>query len=253
MGRTNTQYNETMKSRTVARLLSLNKQFYQTFGHEFSDTRLRLQPGVLKILDRLDGEETILDLGCGNGELARELVRRGHCGRYTGVDFSRPLLEVARHGWEDAPATFLQADLMSAGWERHLTGVNAGPFDWVTAFAVLHHIPGSSARLKILKKARALLRSGGLFIHSEWQFLESEKLKGRLQSWETAGFSPEEVDPNDYLIDWRSGGSGLRYVHYFDETELEALAHDCNFRIRETFRSDGVNGLLGLYQVWEAL
>ena len=63
-----------MKSQTVARLLALNKQFYQTFGHEFSSTRVRLQPGVLRVVDSLASDESILDLGCGNGELARELM-----------------------------------------------------------------------------------------------------------------------------------------------------------------------------------
>ncbi len=242
-----------MQSQTAARLLSLNKQFYQTFGYEFSSTRKRLQPGVLRVLDRLGGAESILDLGCGNGELVRELMRRGHSGPYTGVDFSDPLLDVARHGWEDAPATFIRADLLSPDWEKRLAGSPGQPFDWVTAFAVLHHIPGETARLELLKKARLLLKPAGFFIHSEWQFLASEKLKRRIQPWEAAGLSPEQVDENDYLLDWLSGGHGLRYVHHFSESELSSLAAATGFRLRETFRSDGENGLLGLYQVWEAV
>jgi 2-polyprenyl-3-methyl-5-hydroxy-6-metoxy-1,4-benzoquinol methylase len=241
-----------MKSQTAARLLALNKQFYQTFGHEFSSTRLRLQPGVLRVLDRLAGDEAILDLGCGNGELARELMRRGQRGPYTGLDFSLPLLEVARHGWEDAPATFLCADLMGADWEKRAAASSPRPFDWVTAFAVLHHIPGQEARLNILNKVHTLLRPGGLFLHSEWQFLNSPKLRARIQPWEEAGLSAQAVDPEDYLIDWRSGGRGLRYVHHFSEAELEALAAAAGFRVREVFQSDGTNGQLGLYQVWEA-
>ena len=241
-----------MKSQTVARLLSLNKQFYQTFGYEFSSTRQHLQPGVLQILDKLTGDESILDLGCGNGELARELMRRGHRGRYAGVDFSLPLLEVARHGWEDSPAAFVRADLMAADWGKRIVASIKEPFDWVTAFAVIHHIPGNEARLNILNKVHRLLRAGGLFIHSEWQFLESDKLKSRIQPWNSVELSQEEVDKNDYLLDWRSGGRGLRYVHHFDEEELKALAGKTSFRVRETFRSDGTNGLLGLYQVWEA-
>jgi tRNA (uracil-5-)-methyltransferase TRM9 len=240
-----------MKSQTVARLLSLNKQFYQTFGHEFSSTRLRLQPGVLRVLDGLAGDESILDLGCGNGEVARELMRRGHLGRYTGVDFSPPLLELARHGWEDAPATFLRADLAGTDWDNKVVAFLPQPFDLVTAFATLHHIPGQETRLDLLKKVHALLRPEGRFIHSEWQFMKSEKLKGRIQPWEDAGLSPEEVEPGDYLLDWRSGGRGLRYIHHFNETELEDLAAASGFRVRETFNSDGLNGQLGLYQVWQ--
>ena len=81
--------------------------------------------------------------------------------------------------------------------------------------------------------------------------MNSEKLKSRIQPWQAIGLTDRDVDPGDYLIDWRSGGRGLRYVHHFDEQELEALAAACGFRVRQTFRSDGTNGLLGLYQVWE--
>jgi 2-polyprenyl-3-methyl-5-hydroxy-6-metoxy-1,4-benzoquinol methylase len=242
-----------MDSATAARLLDLNKQFYQTFGREFSSTRQRLQPGVLRVLDRLTGDESILDLGCGNGELGRERMRRGHRGPYTGLDFSLLLLEVARHGWEDAPATFIRAGLTTADWEKRVVSSTNQPFDLVTAFAVLHHIPGQDMRLNILNKVRGLLREGGHFIHSEWQFLNSEKLKSRIQSWEDVGLSPEVVDAGDYLLDWRSGGRGLRYVHHFDEAELNALAAASRFRVQETFYADGQGGRLGLYQVWEVV
>ncbi|HEX7620378.1 MAG TPA: class I SAM-dependent methyltransferase [Anaerolineales bacterium] len=242
-----------MKAETIARLLSLNKQFYQTFGREFSSTRQRLQPGVQRILDTLSGDESLLDLGCGNGELARERMRRGQRGPYTGLDFSLPLLEVARHGWEDAPATFIRADLTAGDWDKRMVAPIRQTFNLVTAFAVLHHIPGAALRLCIMQKVHNLLRPGGQFIHSEWQFLNSEKLKIRVQPWREVGLSEKDVDPGDYLLDWRSGGRGLRYVHQFDEAELEALAAASGFRVSTAFLSDGENGQLGLYQVWEAV
>lgn len=242
-----------MNESTAARLIALNKQFYQTFGREFSSTRMRLQPGVKRVLERLAGNESILDLGCGNGEMARELMRRGHRGPYTGLDFSLPLLEVARHGWEDAPATFLRADLTTPNWDKKIIASMSAPFDLVTAFATLHHIPNAATRLNILNKIHAFLRPGGQFIHSEWQFLNSDKLRKRTLPWEEIGLNEADVDPGDYLLDWRSGGRGLRYVHHFDEAELNALAAAGRFRVRETFYSDGENGRLGLYQTWEKL
>jgi hypothetical protein len=63
--------------------------------------------------------------------------------------------------------------------------------------------------------------------------------------------SASEVDAGDYLLDWRSGGKGLRYVHQFDEKELGALAKESSFRIMDTFHSDGESGNLGLYQIWK--
>jgi hypothetical protein len=95
-----------------------------------------------------------------------------------------------------------------------------------------------------------LLKPEGRFIHSNWQFLNSEKLKARIQPWEAAAISSVEVDAGDYLLDWRSGGRGLRYAHHFTEEELFQLAQAGGFRIVESFYSDGANNKLGLYQIW---
>jgi hypothetical protein len=53
------------------------------------------------------------------------------------------------------------------------------------------------------------------------------------------------------LLDWRSGGTGLRYVHHFSEGELITLAESSGFAVVETFYSDGKEGNLAIYQVWE--
>jgi tRNA (uracil-5-)-methyltransferase TRM9 len=116
---------------------------------------------------------------------------------------------------------------------------------------VLHHLPGDMLRLQILNKVRALLPPGGRFIHSEWQFLNSPRLSSRIQPWELIGLSEKDADPGDYLLDWRQGGLGLRYVHHFSESELERLAKAAGFDVVESFLSDGENHRLGLYQVWK--
>jgi hypothetical protein len=60
------------------------------------------------------------------------------------------------------------------------------------------------------------------------------------------------VDAGDYLLDWRSGGEGLRYVHHFGEKELSMLAQETGFETREAFYADGETGNLGLYQIWQS-
>jgi hypothetical protein len=118
---------------------------------------------------------------------------------------------------------------------------------------VLHHIPSTELRLKILRVVNQLLEPDGLFIHSNWQFLNSEKLKARIQDWSTVNLSAPDVDPHDYLLDWRSSGEGLRYVHQFEEKELDELARASHFQVIDTFYSDGEGGRLGLYQIWKRL
>ena len=126
-------------------------------------------------------------------------------------------------------------------------------FDTILAFAVLHHLPGPKLHRQVLNKIRRLLAPGSKFIHSNWQFLKSERLRGRVQPWEKIGLSAEQVNPGDYLLDWRHGGYGLRYVHFFSPHELHALALETGFRVVETFSSDGEEGNLGLYQAWEPI
>ena len=236
-----------MNPTTLSRLLDLNRQFYQTFALQFSATRHRLQPGVMRLLEQLDTSANLLDLGCGNGELARQLTRRGSICAYTGLDFSPAFLEQASAG-QSTNFHFLQADLSSPDWDTSLPGER---YDAILAFAVLHHLPGVEMRMQVLSKVRSLLLQGGRFIHSEWQFLNSPRLKARVQPWEVIDLSESDVDPGDYLLDWRQGGHGLRYVHHFSQTELERLAEAAGFEIIESFLSDGENSRLGLYQVWQ--
>ncbi len=235
-----------MNPSTAQKLIELNREFYTRFGAEFSSTRQRLQPGVKRILDSLHGDEAILDIGCGNGELARELTRRDHHGSYLGVDFSLPLLSAATHS-HSFPVKFMQADLTSEEWSFHFP---LSTFDTIFAFAVLHHIPSVEMRLDILKTVRDLLKEDGKFILSNWQFLNSKKLTARIQPWDKVNIHADDLDEGDYLLDWRSGGNGLRYAHHFSSGELSALADKIGMRVSASFLSDGESGNLGLYQIW---
>lgn len=246
-----------MDSATAQRLLTLNRDFYEHFGADFSATRQRLQPGVTRVLETLTGDESILDLGCGNGELARTLARRGHHGSYLGLDFSLPLLSDASAIPDSFSARFLQADLTQLSvFSNQLSvfsnqSLNTEHWSLITCFATLHHIPLNELRLEILKTVHNLLAPNGRFILSNWQFLNSAKLRTRVQPWERIGLTAQDVDEGDYLLDWRRGGEGLRYVHQFSEEELAGLARESGFEVVETFYSDGEGGRLGLYQVWK--
>jgi 2-polyprenyl-3-methyl-5-hydroxy-6-metoxy-1,4-benzoquinol methylase len=242
-----------MNSVTATRLLAINREFYNRFGGQFSATRQRLQPGVKKILDSIQADVSVLDLGCGNGHFLRELIRRGHQAALLGVDFSLPLLRDA----ESQPGVlFREVDLSQLSVNSNQLSVFSEQLlitdNWslITAFAVLHHIPSMEMRLGILRTVRKLLKPNGKFILSNWQFLNSAKLKSRIQSWDKVGINENDLDEGDYLLDWRSGGEGLRYAHHFTAGELLGLADQAGMRVTDSFSSDGDRGNLGLYQVW---
>lgn len=240
-----------MDREVAARLLALNRQFYQTMGEDFSATRMRLQPGVQRMLGIIPDDASILDMGCGNGELASQLAQRGFSGLYIGLDNSQTLLDIAR---ERSPGTpgfrFFNVDLASPTWNTINQTDPSARFDVILAFSVLHHLPSKDLHHAVLGKVRRLIKPDGRFIHSQWQFLNSPRLRARLVPWEEIGLTSTQVDPGDHLLDWRRGGYGLRYVHHFSETELSSLAAQTGFDVSKTFLSDGEGGNLGLYQIW---
>ena len=238
-----------MKPEIARKIINLNHQFYQSFATDFSETRGRLQSGVVKVLERIPFDSSVLDLGCGNGNVLLQLAENGFKGRYQGADFSLGLLEWAAI---DRPSgfqsDFLELDLTAPNWNETLPHF---PYDVICCFATLHHIPSQEMRSRLCRNIREYLAPEGILYLSVWQFIRSERLRKKILPWDTVGIREDQVDQGDYLMDWRRGGIGTRYVHLYDPDELDQLAKGSGFKVVESFDSDGEGGNLGLYQVWE--
>ena len=115
---------------------------------------------------------------------------------------------------------------------------------------MLHHIPSETLRRRLVQDFRDRLNRSGMAAISVWDIGTSERMRHRTVDWSEIGLSAAEVEPGDVLVDWRSGGYGLRYVHNFSNDELGALGREAGFEGVETFRSDGDGGRMGLYQIW---
>jgi 2-polyprenyl-3-methyl-5-hydroxy-6-metoxy-1,4-benzoquinol methylase len=125
------------------------------------------------------------------------------------------------------------------------------PFDCAVVLAVLHHIPGYNLRERVLRDVAALLEPHGCLILSTWQFLDSSRMRRKIVDWAGVGIAEEALEPGDYLLDWKRGGSGLRYCHLVDKPEVERLAAESGLRVCETFRAGGREGDLSLFAVLE--
>ena len=91
-----------------------------------------------------------LDVGCGDGLLARQLAR--HCEHVTGIDLDRESLSRGRvRGDSAGRITFVEGDVMTHPFCDE-------SFDLISVVATLHHLPLATA----LSRFRSLLRSGGV-------------------------------------------------------------------------------------------
>ncbi len=238
-----------MKPELIARLLSLNRQFYFDFAEPFAATRTPRQPGLERILPYFPKFCTLLDVGCGNGRLALWLEQKSRRLNYLGVDSSPALLAHARSQTatlQHVAAMYMMTDVIRPGWHG-LFGLKR--FSVITLLAVLHHIPGREQRKQLLQELAALLSPGGVLILTTWQFLSSPRLRRKIVPWERVGIPAGEVEAGDFLLDWRQGGIGYRYCHFVDEAELSELAWGAGLILKETFYADGKEGNLNLYGV----
>ncbi|MET8075436.1 class I SAM-dependent methyltransferase [Streptomyces sp. NPDC005303] len=89
------------------------------------------------VLDAVpDGCREALDVGCGDGLLARKLARKA--ASVTGVDRSPEMIRQARAA-TPGNITFLEADYLDE------TALPEGVYDFVSAVAVVHHAPFEDA------------------------------------------------------------------------------------------------------------
>jgi tRNA (uracil-5-)-methyltransferase TRM9 len=240
-----------MRFELIERLNQINRTFYSTFATSFSETRESAQE-LEVILPYIADGARVLDLGCGNGRVAKLLARHRRDVAYVGVDSSAEL--VARCKRQDAErklqeAEFLVADVIEPDWTRKLAGAS---FDCVLLLAVLHHIPGGDVRARFLRQARDLLAPQGRIVVSTWQFMENERMRKKIVPWSVVGIDERELEPGDALLNWKRGGVGLRYCHWIGEDELRELAAQAGLNVIETFRAGGKEGNLSLYAIMTA-
>jgi SAM-dependent methyltransferase len=172
---------------------------------------------------------------------------------YVGVDATAELLAEARAqagGLLHTEAAFRVLDITQQGWTQALS---SRLFDCAVVLAVLHHVPGFELRMRVLRDIGGLLNPEGYAILSTWRFLAHERMRRKIVGWDEVGIDEGQLDPGDYLLDWRRGGRGLRYCHLVDEDEVEQLAAASGFSVRETFRAGGREGDLSLFAILDRI
>ena len=113
------------------------------------------RPAMLELAGDLTGLR-VLDVGCGAGHYAADLLARGAAG-VVGLEGSESLLTAARERLGDS------AELHQHDLEEPLTFLDDESFDVVVMALVYHHI---DAREQLLAELRRVLRPGGRLLIS---------------------------------------------------------------------------------------
>lgn len=238
-----------MDAETVNKLLEINRKFYSAFSADFSGSRSSERLNIEPFRKYLANDVRLLDAGCGNGRLAETLERSSFSLDYFGIDGSVELIAFAQKKTatlRKVRARFRVVDLVKKNWGQ--SAQDTSPFDVIVSLAVLHHIPSFELRAQVLREIGARLKPRGIFVMSNWQFLNNERLRKKIVSWNKIGIGDSQLEANDYLLDWKRGGVGFRYLHLVDETETEQLAHTSGFRIIEQFYADNDLNLYSILQ-----
>lgn len=136
----------------------------------------RLQPWhetVLNLLPDLNDCD-VLEIGCGRGDFACELIRRFPRARVRGVDFSDQAIEIAKERFSG----FVEPIEFSVGDAQALS-YRADSFDWIISCECIEHVPSPGAMAKEMCR---LLRPGGRFILTTENYFNGMVL-GWLHCW----------------------------------------------------------------------
>ena len=136
---------------------------YQWDAREYQTSSSNQKKWAMELLSKLDleGEERVLDIGCGDGEITALIARRVPRGFVVGIDSSKDMIELAikRYPSEYYPnLTFFLRDARAMDFDRE--------FDAVFSNACLHWIIDHKSVLGGIKRClkpsgKVLLQMGG--------------------------------------------------------------------------------------------
>jgi ubiquinone/menaquinone biosynthesis C-methylase UbiE len=157
--------------------------------HEFHDTefvvgwadRFAPTPERLKLFNiifselksRTPADSYVVELGIGPGYLADHLLRAMPGIQYCGIDFSSPMLDIARQrlARHSSRVSYVQADLVKDDWWTNIpTQISAIVSTWA-----LHDL-GSQKNIEVVyKNCAQVLQDGGMLLNGD--FIKPDKAR----------------------------------------------------------------------------
>ena len=209
-----------MNQKTAKNLLEKIIADYNDISEDFDKTRKNEWKEFEQFLEFIQRNQTIADLGCGNGRFYKFLKKSKLNIDYVGVDNNTSLLEKAQKSFPNVK--FVKGDLLTLP-------IQDNHIDTAIAIASLHHIPSTKLREKAISEMFRILKKDGILIITVWNLFQSKYKKYIWKSRLRHILSFGKYDWHDTFIPW--GHSGVkRYYYAFKQKELRKLLKK-NFEI----------------------
>jgi tRNA (cmo5U34)-methyltransferase len=161
----------------------------------YADRTRRLVPGwadlqkmtALLVAERVPAQGSVLVVGAGGGVELKALAEAGPQWRFTGVDPSEPMLEMAR--------TVLGEAAARVGFHcGYMPTAPAGPFDAATCLLTMHFVP-LAQRLATLQEIHRRLKPGAPYVMAHMSFPQAGDERARWLARYAAFAVASGVDP----------------------------------------------------------
>nr|XP_040218508.2 EEF1A lysine methyltransferase 2 [Anopheles coluzzii] len=139
------------------------------------DSQNRIICWIAKQEDEIKADDSIIDLGCGNGMMLIELAREGYT-KLTGIDYSPKAIELSKAICrdQDLNINYQVVDLMSepevAALGQFKVVHDKGTYDAIS----LHPEDAKTMRMHYIANVHRMLQDDGLFILTSCNWTESE-------------------------------------------------------------------------------
>jgi len=128
---------------------------------EYSESIVRWVPnyqemleGIVRFVPDNFAPKTILELGCGNGNLSLLALHRHPSAQLTAVDISTDMLAMAKERLANKKVDFHHCLIQDFKGK-------AEQFDWIIAAMAIHHLPAADKQ-QLFKEAYRWLKPGGM-------------------------------------------------------------------------------------------
>lgn len=175
-------------------------------------------------LDPAGRRRTLLDMGCGRGEISRRFYERGYS--VVGVDINAEAMATVRGEEPAGPSThflrYQQVDITQKAPPR----LAEAPFDLIVCQLVISVIGGLAERQQLLSNAHALLRTGGHL------YLSASGVSDTINPAYAELYARDETltgEPYTYFSR-DNAGHILYQTHHFSPAELTNLLSEAGFQ-----------------------